>query len=91
MLLFLSSWDLQRASALFCRVKTAPPAPDDLLGNLVGLNPFHDYQAWLVLNAARRIALKRTDTRPVAEQVTEVRAALQAQHRTWASSSERGR
>ncbi|MFZ5525894.1 MAG: hypothetical protein ACOZE7_04490 [Pseudomonadota bacterium] len=91
LLLFLSCWDLQRASALFCRVKTAPPAPDDLLGNLVGLNPFHDYQAWLVLNAARRIALKRTDTRPVAEQVTEVRAELQAQHRTWASSSERGR
>jgi len=91
LLLFLSAWDLQRASALFCRVKTAPPAPDDLLGNLVGLNPFHDYQAWLVINAARRIALKRTDTRPVAEQVTEVRAELQAQHRTWAGSSERGR
>jgi len=85
LLLFLCDWDLQRASVLFCRLKTVPPVPDGLDGNLIGLNPFHDYPAWQVISAARRIVSIRTDDRPVSDQIAEVKTEMLAQYRAWAS------
>jgi hypothetical protein len=84
LLLHLSDWDLQRASVLYCRLKTVQAVPDGLEGNLVGLNPFHDFPAWDFIGAARRIGAKRVDAQPVAKQVEQLRAEMQAQHAAWA-------
>ncbi len=52
-LLFVSNWDLAAAFARFARIHGAP-LPDDLTaGNVMGLNPFHDFSA---LEMARFIA-----------------------------------
>lgn len=83
LILFLCDWDVRQASAFYCRLKSLPPDPYGLEGNLLGLNPFHDYPAWLVINAARNIAAARTDVRPIAEQVGAVQAEIQARHREW--------
>ena len=84
LLLFVCDWDLQRASGLYCRLKTMPPLPEGLDGNLIGLNPFHDYPAWQVINSARHIAAKRMDERPVSIQIAEVKSEIQEQYQEWA-------
>ncbi len=86
LLLYKSGWDLQRASALYCRLKVLPPLPNGLDGNLIGLNPFHDYAAWQVINSARLVAAARTDVRSVKEQVAGVKDELYGRYRDWASS-----
>ncbi|CAM2198413.1 conserved protein of unknown function (plasmid) [Paraburkholderia kururiensis] len=85
LLLFVSDWDIQRASALFGRIKGVGPAPDAPDGNLIGLNPFHDYQAWQVINSARRVIAKRVDDRAVSVQIADVRGEMETAYRDWAS------
>jgi hypothetical protein len=81
LLLYVSGWDLKLASVLFCRIRVAPPATEWLHGNLIGLNPFHDHLAWRLIAAAREVGARRTDDRPVAEQIDAVKAELEAQFR----------
>ncbi|ANJ76421.1 hypothetical protein PQH03_28995 [Ralstonia insidiosa] len=83
LLLYKSDWDLQRASALYCRLKILPPLPNGLDGNLMGLNPFHDYPAWQVINSAQRVAEARTDARPVQQQIAGVKHELELRYREW--------
>lgn len=83
LLLYKSGWALQRASALYCRLKTLPPLPDGLEGNLMGLNPFHDYPAWQVIRSARQVAAERTDFRPIQEQIASVKQELQLRYWEW--------
>lgn len=83
LLLFVSAWDLDDAASLFVQLRTSPAAEDLLAGNLIGLNPFHDFEAWRTIRAARLIKTQRTDARPVPQQVEEIALELQAQHRSW--------
>lgn len=83
LLLFLRDWDLEAGVALFVHVRTLPPAEDDLAGNLIGLNPFHDFEAWQVIRVARLIGAQRTDRRPAQEQVADVLKDLRVQHAHW--------
>jgi len=85
LLLFKSDWDIGPASAMFSTLTRLPHAAEGLEGNLIGLNPFHDYPAWQVINAARQIAALRTDSRPVGAQIESLRAEMQASHHSWAT------
>lgn len=49
LLLFVQDWDLGKAIAAFARISPAVGSADQQLGNVMGLNPFHDYEAWAVL------------------------------------------
>lgn len=86
LLLFVSDWDIQRASALYCRIKSVTPVPDGVEGNLIGLNPFHDYSAWQVINSARRVVAKRVDDRPVSQQIADVKQEIERAYQAWAST-----
>lgn len=83
LLLFVNDWDLGRASAAFADLTALPSAADGVEGNVMGLNPFHDYEAWQVFHEARRVASLRTDARPVSTQVETIQAELQANHLEW--------
>lgn len=87
LLLFKNDWDGGRASAMFSALTTLPSAAEGLEGNIIGLNPFHDYPAWQVINSARRIVALRTDSRPVKDQVASVKAEIQASHIGWAAQA----
>jgi len=87
LLLFIEDWDIAKASASYADLTAMPAATDGLEGNVMGLNPFHDYRAWQVLHEARRIESIRTDARPVAAQLETVRAELQALHLDWLARS----
>lgn len=44
-LLFVSQWDLPLALSRFATIRNAPPPVDLTVGNVIGLNPFHDFAA----------------------------------------------
>lgn len=87
LLLFMNDWDTGQASAAFAGLTALPSAADGTEGNVMGLNPFHDYEAWQILHEARQVATRRTDARPVAEQVDAIRAELHAAHLKWQARS----
>lgn len=87
LLLFVNDWDLGRASAVFADLTALPSAADGVEGNVMGLNPFHDYGAWQVLHEARRVASLRTDARPVSAQIETIKAELQTTHLEWLARS----
>lgn len=84
LLLFKNDWDVARASTMFSVLTTLQPTAKGLEGNIIGINPFYDYPAWQVINAARQIAALRTDSRPVGDQIASLKAELQASHLDWA-------
>jgi len=83
----MNDWDTGQASAAFAGLTALPSAADGSEGNVMGLNPFHDYEAWQILHEARQVATRRTDARPVAEQVDAIRAELHAAHLKWQARS----
>lgn len=46
------------AVGLFAKLIAAPSASDETVGNIIGLNPFHDYQAWETLTVTSELAAK---------------------------------
>tara|TARA_R110002012_G_scaffold17375_9_gene65799 strand:+ start:4455 stop:4622 length:168 start_codon:yes stop_codon:yes gene_type:complete len=46
------------AVGLCAKLIAAPSASDETVGNIRGLNPFHDYQAWETLTVASELAAK---------------------------------
>lgn len=87
LLLFVNDWELGPASAVFADLTALPSAADGVEGNVMGLNPFHDYEAWQILQEAGRVASLRTDVRPISMQVETIRAELKAIHMGWLGRS----
>jgi hypothetical protein len=46
LLLFISEWNFEKAVTCFATVAAGVGHADSNLGNVMGLNPFHDYEAW---------------------------------------------
>ena len=83
LLLFMNNWDIARASSAFARLTALPSAADGTEGNVMGLNPFHDYEAWQILHEARQVAARRTDAWPVAEQIEAIKTELHTAYLEW--------
>lgn len=83
LLLFMNNWDIAGASSAFARLTALPPAVDGTEGNVMGLNPFHDYEAWQILHVARQVAARRTDARSVSEQIGAIKTELHTAHLEW--------
>lgn len=49
LLLFIRGWDLSLAISDFVKIVAAVGSANQDLGNVMGLNPFHDYEAWRIL------------------------------------------
>ena len=49
LLLFIRGWDVSLAISDFVRIVAAIGSAKQDLGNVMGLNPFHDYDAWNIL------------------------------------------
>jgi len=49
LLLFLRGWDMNSAISDFANIASVCGRANPALGNIMGLNPFHDYEAWRIL------------------------------------------
>lgn len=56
LLLFISNWELNAAVGKFARIVSASVPLDETLGNVMGLNPFHDFEAWAMLKTLQELS-----------------------------------
>ncbi|WP_372360697.1 hypothetical protein ACCQ10_11435 [Xanthomonas sp. NCPPB 1325] len=81
LLLFVSNWSLSQAIAIFARISALAGQADQTLGNVMGLNPFHDYEAWSKLRQIQDLGItlpERTDLQAERQQIeADLRASFQ--------------
>ena len=83
LVLFVSGWDLNKAIGRFGQILAAPEPSDPLLGNVLGLNPFHDYSAWKMVVLAQEIAQQPTGVRVYDDEMTRIEIELREAYRVW--------
>ncbi len=81
LLLFVNNWNLGQAIATFARISASVGQADRSLGNVMGLNPFHDYEAWSKLRQIQDLGITlpaSTDLRAERQQIeADLRARFQ--------------
>lgn len=85
LVLFVSDWEMNTAISAFAKLLSAPAPSDLTLGNVIGLNPFHEYAAWRLVTASAEVAAKSTGELDYDRQLATIEAALREQHRRWKS------
>jgi hypothetical protein len=87
LMLSISNWDMNAAIGRFGQL-VAPPAPTDLsLGNVIGLNPFHDYTSWRIVILAADIAGQSPQGIDYSTQLRDIESRMREQHRLWRHTS----
>jgi hypothetical protein len=57
LLLYGEHWDVDGAAAVFGRIAVGASDADGDLGNVIGLNPWHDFEAWRQIKALQDLSL----------------------------------
>jgi hypothetical protein len=83
LVLFTSNWDMNIAIAKFAKLLAASSATDHSLGNVIGLNPFHEYAAWRLVVATAELAANSGNGLDYSAQLTARETRLREQHRIW--------
>ncbi|BAL79186.1 hypothetical protein S23_59970 [Bradyrhizobium cosmicum] len=83
LVLFVSNWDMNAATAAFAKLLSAPTPRDLTLGNVIGLNPFHEYAAWRLVIISAEVATKSPNGLDYDRQLSSTEAALRGEHLRW--------
>ncbi|MGY5790232.1 hypothetical protein ACXHXM_08170 len=86
LMLFTSDWDMNTAIAKFARLLVSAEPNDLSLGNVIGLNPFHDYAAWRLVILAADVAGRSLKGFDYQAQLTAIESDLRRQHAIWKSA-----
>ena len=81
--LFVCRWDMNAAIATFAKLLTAPAPADLSLGNVIGLNPFHEYTPWRLVQLSTDIAARGFEGYHYPAQLMAIEAKLREQYRLW--------
>jgi hypothetical protein len=79
LLLFVSEWDLNRATATFAAIAAAAGRSDQSLGNVMGLNPFHDYEAWDRLKRLQALGITVPDNDDPKAELKQIEMEIRSQ------------
>jgi len=80
LLLFVAEWDLPTAVALFAKLAGKLTSVDTLLGNIMGLNPFHDYTAWKKLKQLQQAGISIPESADIKAELVRVQGELKARY-----------
>jgi len=83
LLLFISDWNMDDAVGLFAKLLKAPNPSDETLGNVIGLNPFHDYAAWETLAIASELAAQSVSGFDYKAQMDTTELRIKEEYRLW--------
>ncbi len=86
LLLFASDWNEAAAIRMFVAILASPTPPDLTLGNVIGLNPFHDYPAWKAVQLASSIPADRPGGFDFFAELRAIELKLREVHRAWRQS-----
>ncbi|KAB8168483.1 hypothetical protein FKV24_016360 [Lysobacter maris] len=81
LVLYVEGWDINEAAALFGRIAQQATDADPDLGNVMGLNPWHDFEAWRQLKALQDLRLAIPDgAASPQEEISAIETALRCQY-----------
>ncbi|ATA53934.1 hypothetical protein CKY39_12415 [Variovorax boronicumulans] len=83
LLLYISEWDPAKAAELFVRIAVSDWPFDPLAGNLIGLNPFHDFLAWEAIMIASEVCMLRISEESMDSLLLRAEAELRQEHEAW--------
>lgn len=86
LLLFVSGWQFEAAAAKLAHLVNADAPMDLTLGNIIGLNPFHDYLGWRVVMLAGQLGRDRPARLGYAAVLAQIEARLRDAHRDWVTT-----
>jgi hypothetical protein len=81
--LFASNWDMNAAIAMFAKLLTSPAPADHALGNVIGLNPFHEYIPWRLVQISSEVAGYNVGGQDYPSHIAAIKARLREQYRLW--------
>lgn len=79
LLLFVRRWDITQAIADFTKIAAAAGHSNQDLGNVMGLNPFLDYEAWRILKQMQDLNITVPENVDVKAERVVMEVALRAQ------------
>ncbi|RUO66265.1 hypothetical protein SAMN06297229_0238 [Pseudidiomarina planktonica] len=82
LLLFVKDWDLAKAADLFASISSSSESFDPDLGNVMGLNPFHDFKAWEMLKILQESGLTVPDELSPIDELSQIESDLREQFQT---------
>lgn len=83
LLLYVSSWEFDKAVLNLIKIVNAPTPIDMNAGNVIGLNPFHDLTAWSNLMKAKEIALHSHKGFDFDAQIEVIEQRLREEYNQW--------
>ncbi|CEG10607.1 hypothetical protein BN961_04047 [Afipia felis] len=90
LVLFVCNWEMNAAITAFAKLLAAPSPNDLSLGNVIGLNPFHDYGAWRLVIASAEVAARSPHGLDYGARLAAIEAELREQHRRWKTQQPSG-
>ncbi|AJZ61029.1 hypothetical protein OI25_3833 [Paraburkholderia fungorum] len=79
LLLFVRGWDVSLAISDFVKIAAAVGGANKNLGNVMGLNPFHDYEAWEILKRMQDLKIAVPDNIDIQAERAAIGAELRQQ------------
>ena len=78
LLLYVNEWKLGPATSMFARISALVSHADPALGNVIGLNPFHDFEAWHTLKRLQDLQLNMPERFDIHQEKKEIEEELRA-------------
>lgn len=83
LLLYVSDWDVNEAISKLVMIVHAPHPIDMNAGNVIGLNPFHDFTVWSNILNARKIRDISKNGFDYDSQILAIEQRLRDQYAEW--------
>ncbi len=82
-LLYISNWDVEAAISKLVAIVQAPTPTDMNAGNVIGLNPFHDFAAWANIMKAKEVVQYSPNGFNLDAQIEAIEQRLKEQYEDW--------
>ncbi|MFP4124978.1 MAG: hypothetical protein ACLFWI_29065 [Coleofasciculus sp.] len=83
LLLYITNWDVDAAISKLVAIVQAPTPTDMNAGNVIGLNPFHDFAVWANIMKAREVAQYSFNGFDYEAQIETIEQRLKKQYDEW--------
>jgi len=83
LLLYITDWDVDAAISKLVAIVQAPSPTDMNAGNVIGLNPFHDFAVWENITTAREVAQHSPNGFDFDDQIEAIEQRLKEQYEAW--------
>ncbi len=85
LLLYVSGWDIELAIEKMIKLVKSPKIVDKNSGNIIGFNPFYDFEAWIVISKIREVMSASKNGFDYKLQIDSIKRQLKDEYQRWES------